>query len=514
MALTNKLIIFPFLFTIFPIILLYSDNIDEIPVTDLFTPLILTFLIIFPLFAVLNYILKSGIKSGIILTLLAAIFFSYGHIFNMLQDTSLFYLDLVHQRYVIIPFMIVLITGVYFLVKTKKDLTNFRSIFNVVSIVMIFFIFFNIGGFYLGNNSDIDGLDGISFGNELDGISFGNEPTLGNAFPDIYHIVLDEYTSDDVLLEDFQFDNSEFLNYLVNSNFSIPHSIFANYPVTEQFLFSTLNMKYFHTENFEEYNRLETDKRINSNFVMKFLKQNGYSIIVPYSGYGPADKFHESNVNSCSDVLFLKSRFLTELSRTTILNYFVEKQIENERRHIQLCTLSELQNIGEKHDEPVYVFAHLTIPHAPYLFDKDGNPVTPQSNKLKGLQGWQNTDGYLNEIQFINKKMMNIITKILSESDESIIIIQGDTGSSILNDPDISDYKKKRLSILYAIHIPNADAKSFLESKNISSVNTYRIIFNNYFETNLEILDNRYYWYTDSDAIDDNRFKDITEIMN
>ena len=512
MTLTNKLIIFPFLFTIFPIILLYSANIDEVPVTDLFTPLVLTFLIIFSLFAVLNYILKSGIKSGIILTLLAAIFFSYGHIFNMLQDTPLFYLDLVHQKYVIIPFMIVLITGVYFLVKTKKDLTNFRSIFNVVSIVMIFFVFFNIGGFYLGNNSDIDGLDGISFGNELDGISFGNEPTLGNSFPDIYHIVLDEYTSDDVLLEDFQFDNSEFLNYLVNSNFSVPHSILANYPVTEQFLFSTLNMKYFHTENFGEYDRLETEKGISDNFVMKFLKQNGYTVIIPYSGYGPDDRFYESDVNSCSDVLFLKSRFLTELSRTTVLNYFVEKQIENERRYTQLCTLSELQNIGEKHDEPVYVFAHLFIPHAPYLFDKDGNPVTPQSNKLRGLQGWQNTDGYLNEIQFINKKMMNIITKILSESDESIIIIQGDTGSSILNNPDISDYMKKRLSILYAIHIPNADAKSF--SKNISPVNTYRIIFNNYFETNLEILDNRYYWYTDSDAIDDNRFKDITEIMN
>ena len=271
-------------------------------------------------------------------------------------------------------------------------------------------------------------------------------------------------------------------------------------------------MKYFHTENFEEYDRLETEKRISSNFVMKFLKQNGYSIIVPYSGYGPADRFHESNVDSCSDVLVLKSRFLTELSRTTILNYFAEKQIENERRYTQLCTLSELQDAGKKYDKPVYVFAHLFIPHAPYLFDKDGNPVTPQSNKLKGLEGWQNTDGYLNEIQFINKKMMNIMTKILSESDESIIIIQGDTGSSILNNPDISDYMKKRLSILYAIYIPNADTKSF--SKNISPVNTYRIIFNNYFETNLEILDNRYYWYTDSDGIDDNRFKDITEIID
>ena len=512
MVLTNKLIIFPFLFSIFPIILLYSENIDEVPVTELTIPLILTFLIIFPLFIIINHILKSGIKAGIILTFLVAIFFSYGHIFNMLQDTPLFYLDLVHQKYVIIPFMIVLITGVYFLVKTKKDLTNFRSIFNVVSIVMVLFVFINIGGFYLGNNSDIDELDEISFGNELDEISFGNGPTPGHAFPDIYHIVLDEYSSDDVLLEDFQFDNSEFLNYLVNSNFSIPYNTLANYPVTEQFLFSTLNMKYFHTENFEEYNRLETEKRISSNFVMKFLKQNGYSIIVPYSGYGPADRFHESNVNSCSDVLILKSRFLTELSRTTILNYFAEKQIENERRYTQLCTLSELQDAGKKYDKPVYVFAHLFIPHAPYLFDKDGNPVTPQSNKLKGLEGWQNTDGYLNEIQFINKKMMNIMTKILSESDESIIIIQGDTGSSILNNPDISDYMKKRLSILYAIYIPNADTKSF--SKNISPVNTYRIIFNNYFETNLEILDNRYYWHTDSDEIDDNHFKDITEIID
>jgi hypothetical protein len=512
MALTNKLIIFPFLFTIFPIILLYSDNIDEVPVTDLFTPLILTFLIIFPLFAVLNYILKSGIKSGIILTLLAAIFFSYGHIFNMLQDTPLFYLDLVHQKYVIIPFMIVLITGVYFLVKTKKDLTNFRSIFNVVSIVMIFFVFFNIGGFYLGNNSDIDGLDENSFGNKLDENSFGNKPTLGNAFPDIYHIVLDEYTRDDVLLEDFQFDNSEFLNYLVNSNFSIPSNPLSNYPATEPFLSSLMNMQYLNKINLEKYDRLETERIISDNFVMKFLKQQGYKVIVPYSGYGTPDRYLESDENPCSDVIFLKNRFLTELSRTTVLNYFVEKQIENERRYIQLCTLSELPDIGKKYDAPVYVFTHLFIPHAPYLFDKDGNAVTPQTSKLKGLQGWNNANGYLNEIQFINKKMMNIMTKILSESDESIIIIQGDTGSSILNNPDISDYMKKRLSILYAIHIPNADAKSF--SKNISSVNTYRIIFNNYFETNLEILDNRYYWYTDSDAIDDNHFKDITEIMN
>ena len=507
----NKLVIFPFLFSIIPIILLYYGNIDEVPVTELTTPLILTLLVIFPLFIILNFILKSGTKVGIIVTFLVAIFFSYGHIFNMLQDTPLFYLDLVHQKYVLIPFMIVLPVGIYYLIKTKKDLTKLRSFFNVISIVMISFMFFNIGVFHLENDSNMDEFYKFSFENELEGISFENESTANKTFPDIYHIVLDEYTNDKVLLEDFQFDNSEFIGNLLNSNFFIPSNPLSNYPNTEPFLSSTLNMKYLEEKNLEKYNRLETEKRLSDNYVMKFLKQNGYSIVIPYSGYGPADKFYETDSHPCSDVLFLQNRFLTELSRTTILNYFVEKQIENERRSIQLCTLSELQNITEKYDEPVYVFAHIFIPHAPYLFDKDGNPVAPQSNKLRGLEGWKNTDGYLNEIQFVNKKMINITTEILSQPEESIIIIQGDTGTTILNNPDVKDYVKKRFSILYAVHIPSDDKKIF--SDNISSVNTYRIIFNNYFGTNLEILDNRHYWFPD---LDDkiHGFTDVTEIVN
>ena len=78
----NKLVIFPFLFSIFPILLLYSENVNEIPVAELVTPLLLTFLIVSLLFLVLNYILKSGIKAGLIITFLATIFFSYGYIFR------------------------------------------------------------------------------------------------------------------------------------------------------------------------------------------------------------------------------------------------------------------------------------------------------------------------------------------------------------------------------------------------------------------------------------------------
>jgi len=64
---------------------------------------------------------------------------------------------------------------------------------------------------------------------------------------------------------------------------------------------------------------------------------------------------------------------------------------------------------------------------------------------------------------------------------------------------------KKRLSILFAIHLPNGDKKIFPDTT--TSANIYRIIFNNYFETNYEILDDRYFWSSGY------KFRDITDII-
>ena len=70
------------------------------------------------------------------------------------------------------------------------------------------------------------------------------------------------------------------------------------------------------------------------------------------------------------------------------------------------------------------MFAHLFIPHAPYLFDKDGASTSPLSNKLKGLQGWSNTEGYLNEIQFISSHNQNQNHGYLSQQSQSQPLIQ------------------------------------------------------------------------------------------
>ena len=507
-TINRKLIIFPFLFSIFPVILLYSENVIEVKFSDFLFPLILTFLISLISFVFLNFFLKNSLKTGFIVSLLTAAFFSYGHIFNILETNVFTDFNLIRHAFVLIPFGLFLIVGIYYTVKSKRNLNDFRSILNVISIVMILSISPNIVTFYMDYEPEYNTSSNIIDNEHIPEFQLSQNQT----FPNIYHIVLDEYTSSQILQNNFQYDNSDFITNLKNLNFVIPSNPLSNYPATEHFLSSTLNIKYLEDSQMKKFERLNIDNTINDNFVMQFLKEKDYKIIVPYSGYGPSDKFLASDENICTEVTLLENNFLLELLRTTIINYLVEKQIENERRHIQSCTLSELPNIGKENTKPTYVFAHLFIPHAPYLFDKDGNSVSPSSNKLKGLEGWNNTDGYLNEIQFINKKIESISTEILTHSKNSIIIIQGDTGSSILNDPETDDFIKKRLSILFAIHLPNIDEDVFPDTT--SSPNIYRVIFNNYFKTDYNLLPDRYFYDSNLVGLDNHTDYVIIEVTD
>jgi len=108
--------------------------------------------------------------------------------------------------------------------------------------------------------------------------------------------------------------------------------------------------------------------------------------------------------------------------------------------------------------------------------------------------------------------MKEIINNILEESNDSIIIIQGDTGAQISMQPDNEDFQRKRLSILLAYHIPN-DTKNLLY-ENITPVNTYRIIFNNYFNADFELLDDKNYWlYNSEDSNVENNDEPIGTIQ-
>ena len=132
--------IHPFLFAIFPIILLYSQNIYLLPIEEIIIPILLVVGLTTISWIILNYFLKNMLKAGLIISLFLVTFFSYGHVYNILNEISFLGFDIGRHMFVLVPFFVVLILGIIYLLKTKRRLNNLSSVVNVISITAVLVI--------------------------------------------------------------------------------------------------------------------------------------------------------------------------------------------------------------------------------------------------------------------------------------------------------------------------------------------------------------------------------------
>lgn len=142
-----------------------------------------------------------------------------------------------------------------------------------------------------------------------------------------------------------------------------------------------------------------------------------------------------------------------------------------------------------KIEAPTYTFIYLRVPHRPFLFDRDGNPTDKVGE-----------EAYLDQLIFVNKRVTAMIDSLLLSN--PIIILQSDTGPGNYCDLPQEKYKQEKLKILCAYHFPDGDYSCLYQS--ITSVNTFRVVFNKYFETDLELLEDRsYYGFPDKTELID-----------
>jgi hypothetical protein len=137
--------------------------------------------------------------------------------------------------------------------------------------------------------------------------------------------------------------------------------------------------------------------------------------------------------------------------------------------------------------QPTFAYVHLISPHPPFVFDAEGNPTYPpdfwNDQRLYPARLYQK--GYLNQVQFLNKKLLQAVDTILSESDvPPVIIIQGDHGPWL-------QPKEKRMWILAALYLPGYQDELYPA---ISPVNFFRVVFNSYFGGKYELLDDISYF--------------------
>ena len=490
----KNLVIHPFLFSLFPVLVIFQYNIHEIPLQDTFWPLFVSFIIALGLWVLVRFFI-GGKKSGLIISLVIMLFVIYGNLHTSIINSDTEFSFLGGNTIMGTFFFILLIVGIIYFVKTKRILDNANSITNTIGLGMVGILVISIAVYYYENPVDYSTT------------YFSDIPSTANNVPikpDIYLLIFDEYAGNISLKNNFQYDNTDFLKKLESAGFYVPKISYANYPNTGLSIPSTLNMNYLDFLT-EELGKDSADMRLPNEFrdnslVMKVLKLYGYEITSFYGGLGAP-----GNTNLVSEKLCSHGTVNTDLRKNLVLTYlpityFNTALLEVHQKEKLECMFSSLPEIKGTEDAPVFVVGHFRLPHAPFIYDSAENEVAGKSNDDK--------EAYLEQLIYSNKKILEIVDKILENTaKDPVIIVMSDHGYRAEIDwenPSNEDYIAG-FNILTAYHIPN-EMDNLPET--ISLTNIFRIIFNSYLDTEFEMLEDRQIWYTQQRPFD---FTDVTD---
>lgn len=178
-----------------------------------------------------------------------------------------------------------------------------------------------------------------------------------------------------------------------------------------------------------------------------------------------------------------------------------------------LYALDELKRIPELNG-PKFVFVHIVGPHPPFVLNHQGKAVTPVRPYLAGdgeafggsPEEYQQQ--YVEQLRYINSQIQVAVDSILEKSARPpVILIQGDHGPGSLLRRNSLDKTClfERTSILSAYYLPGGSPAL---TPDLSPVNTFRVVLNTFFGTDLELLPNRTYFSPQSWPYD---FTDITD---
>lgn len=461
------IILHPFLFALFPILFLYSHTIHQALFQEILPLLFLSLVCTLLLFLLLSHLFQRE-KAGVVTSLLLVLFFSYGHLYNLL-----YLLNQTSNSYVYLLWILFMVSGLILL--SKRSIPSWITPFlNIVSLVLILITSLQIGLYHWEIHKTLQTMERSEQESRKEPYNEDGERM------DIYYIVLDAYARSDLLEEFYETSNQEFIESLEEMGFYVAHKSHSNYALTFLSLASSLNMRYLHdlVELFQAKGR---DQRIayhliEENMVLSYLRDRGYTTVHFNSGWSGTLRNPKAHYN-LSRRFYFGDDFVLHLLSTTMLRPFLQGDRARER---VLDTFSRLKAIPQEIEGPTFTFAHILPPHPPYLFQEDGERVEEIRLQMAG-DIWEEREAYREQLHFINRMVLETIEEILNEDKSTIIILQSDHGTASLyewEDPS-QDFLRERMGILLALYLPG-EKMSYLYEE-MTPVNIFPLLFHLYF---------------------------------
>jgi hypothetical protein len=470
----------PILLAAFPLLSLFAHNQSEVELSVLWGPLAVSVAAAAALYGIFVLIFKRGTKAGALASVVVVAFLYYG-IFS--AEVSRWGLT---DRWFFALWLALFVLGVFALVRARGNLRNLTLILGVGAATLIVGPVARIA-IYQANHPSIAISDPRLWPTRL------QKPVVpsGARLPDIYFIIPDDYARADVLKRYFRFDDAGFIRQLTARGFVVSEQARSPYSDSEMNIASTLNMDYLSrlpsilgktSHDVRPVRRLIQDNRAS-----RLLKSLGYRYIhldtdeVTFATGNP----HISPVAAPDSFpnLWLRNSILRRLGGKLGFN---DAATDDRYRTSIRSTFSRLASMPQT-PGPKFVVFHTLLPHDPYVFGAQGQPATfGHSDRALGSRIAMTY--YLSQLQFVNRKLLEIVDAILARSKEPpIIVIQSDEGFQAnpdnLGGPAMRDIRVKGLM---ALHLPGVSRARVPQSAN--TVNTLRFVLNQYFGAHYKLL--------------------------
>jgi hypothetical protein len=506
----------PLVFAAHAAVVLYGANVNRVPFPDLLPLLGVVLSAALVLYLLFRTLVGEPVKAALLATIVVIGIANYRPLMEA-AGTNIDWLD----RAFPLVWLLAFGGALRIMARSASDLRPLGLGLNVTAAAMLGFAIYGIAEFKLS------GRDAVS--RELiDEMATPPVAALPAADPrrDVYYLVFDRYANADTLRDVYGFDNNAFLDELRALGFYVAPDSASNYQRTAHSVASSLSLDYLdrltRRAGPDSTSWFPLQALLQDNAVGRFFKQQGYKRVHVGSWWDPTriNPHADENIN-WRTMPELPRVFLMQTAIGQIglrLGVFDERAQQCERIRREFGALAELA----RDPAPTFVFAHMLVPHPPFVFGPDGECLS-----LETVTNRSRTENYTNQVRFTNAMILKTIRAIRANSEiDPIIIVQADEGpwpSPYAGDErflgtDVTSVDWTRVSraelrekmrILNALYLPGTEPPPF--RPNMTPVNTFRIVFNRYFGTALPLLPDESYVFVDDNHL--YRFERVTPLV-
>jgi len=494
--------IHPFLLAAFPVLFLLAENLGETELPEAIPPLVLSVALTGIAFALVTRILRDSRRGALLVSLAVTTILLFGHAENLLATVKL------TEGKVLAAWLV--LSGILglLILRTRRDLAGLTIAFNVLAAVLTLNALASIAlhGIRTSTASD-PGSAAASPSAVLPSAMLG--ATADPSARDIYYIVVEDYGSQRTVRDTLGLPDDGFFDWLDERGFETLSDTRSNYGRTPLSLASSLNMTYLdalaarYGPDWIDYAPIVDMVRAPA--VAEYLHERGYAFVQVGSQFRLTATSHVADVNP---VYQDTSDFAGVFYDTTILPAIVHRLglddgRDGRRKNYDalIWQLDQVRQVVEL-PGPKFVFVHIFLPHHPYVVDADGRYVPRDVDAGRTVAEQQAT-----QWGFVGRELERIIDPLLAgpDAEDPIIVLTTDEGPNPDGMPTVGGdlawgsatdaQLDQKFSIFAGYYLPGVDTSGLYPT--MSSVNTFRLILDLYFDADLPLLPDRAWIHRD-----------------